>query len=111
MGKKKTFLAGRAMVDSGTIYIGDPGYIMEATSEDATPDNPAEPMGWDEFCSNFQDGAHQAADGDAPAGIVHEPLGKGMGVAFYSGHGDGIYPVFVTLADDGTVESAFISFK
>ena len=110
MGKKKTFLAGFAGVDSGTIYIGDPGYIIDAKSEDSTPGNP-EPMGWDEFVSNFQDGEHHAADGEAPAGTVHEPIGKFSGIAFNSGHGDGLYPVYITLADDGSIEAAMISFK
>jgi hypothetical protein len=110
MSKKKTFLAGRAMVDSGTVYVGDPGYLVDAESEDSTPGNPV-PLGWDEYVSNYYDGKHGAADGDAPTGVAQEPIGKGLGIAVKSGHGDGIYPVFVTLADDGTVESLMISFK
>lgn len=105
MAKKKTFLAGHVYVDSGTVYIGDPGSIIVDNDLPDAPD-------WDDFCEAINDGKHNAADGDAPEGVATEPLGKGKGITFKSGMGDGIYPVHITLADDGkTVESAFIIFQ
>lgn len=104
MGKKKTFLAGNVYVDSGMIYIGDPGSIIVDNDLPDAPD-------WDDFCEAAFDEKHNATDGDAPEGKAKEPLGKGKGIVMASGYGDGIYPVYLTLADDGTVESAYIIFK
>ena len=58
-------------------------------------------------------GTEYAAEGDEKLakGVAFEPFGKGLGVAVPSGHGDGIYPVYVTLSgDQQTVESLAISF-
>lgn len=100
MGKKKTFLVGHIGVDSGLVFIGDPGTIL---SEDA-PD-------WDEFLGILDDKEQTtpALDG-APIALAMEPLGPQGGLVFPSGVGDGIYPVYITLANDGKVESAFITF-
>lgn len=107
MGKKKTFYVGDCYVDSGRIYIGDPAYITDASLYKAQP-----PSG--EAFNDLQEAAVAAKpeplDG-AKDVLALEPLGKGMGLVFQSGHGDGIYPVYITLGDDGRPESAFISFR
>lgn len=104
MGRKKTFLAGHAYVDSGHIIVGDPGYILtgEGTVEQR----------WQQALEALSDGEHSAeGEGKLAKGVAFEPFGKGLGVMVQSGHGDGIYPVYITLADDQqTVESLFITF-
>lgn len=106
MGKKKTFLAGHVGVDAGLIMIGDPGYVVEPSGEDLD-------LSWDEFVERVFDKdetRRRPADGEIPD-VATEPLGRLQGIVIPSGYGDGIYPVYVTLADDGTPESATIVFN
>jgi hypothetical protein len=103
MGKKKTFLAGHVNVDAGLIYIGDPGSVVEPSGP------PEEIPDWDEFVDRIL-GEDYKAEGEIP-NVAKEPLGQGSGIVIPSGYGDGIYPVYVTLGDDGRPEAAMIVFK
>lgn len=107
MGKKKTFYVGDCYVDSGRIYIGDPAYITDASLYKAQP-----PSGdaFNDLAAAAAEARPEPLDG-APRALALEPLGKGMGLVFPSGHGDGIYPVYITLDDGGRPEAAYISFK
>jgi len=97
MGKKKTFLAGHVGVDAGLVMIGDPGYIIEPSGQQGQ-------MGWDEFVA-------KTIGDDRQPDVASEPLGKFLGIVMPSGQGDGIYPVYITLGDDGRPEAAMIVFK
>jgi hypothetical protein len=99
MGKKKTFIAGQVYVDTGQLYIGDPMYVV--APEEGQPS-------WDEFTKRVTGGQHQA-DGEQPE-VASEPFGKGGGIVIPSGVGDGIYPVHITIENDGHISSAFILF-
>jgi hypothetical protein len=104
--KKKTFYVGDCYVDSGRIWIGDPAYITDGTHyENGTPN--AEEIGYKE---DDAERSHPPALDGAPHVLALEPLGKGMGLIFPSGQGDGIYPVYIRLGDDGRVEAAYITF-
>lgn len=102
MGKKKTFQVGEVYVETGQVYIGDPMYVVP--EEDEREGQPS----WQEFITRIRDGKHKA-DGELP-NIGSEPYGKGQGIVLPSGLGDGIYPVYVTMADNGTPEAAYIYF-
>lgn len=115
MGKKKTFHVGNIWVESGLCYIGDPGAIIP---DDRTPPknfNPEGeepgPLNWDNFLYRMDDleQTTPALDG-APQALAMEPLGEGQGLVFPAGVGDGIYPVYIRLGDDGRVEAAYITF-
>ena len=117
MPKKKTFHVGDIYVDSGLCYIGDPGSIIPDSSQPAknfNPDGEEEgPLDWDNFMYLLDDVEHQKGaplDG-APEVLALEVLGKGQGLVFPAGHGDGIYPVYITLGNDGRPEAAMIVFK
>lgn len=105
MPKKKTFYVGDCYVDSGRIWIGDPAYILDGSHyESGTPN--VEEIGYKEDDAEH---AQPALDG-APQVLAVDPLGKGLGLIFPSGQGDGIYPVYIRLGDDGRVEAAYITF-
>ena len=100
MAKRKTFLAGYAGVDAGMIMIGDPGYVVEG----------GEVPSWDEFIDRVMGEDRKPAFESEIPDVATEPLGKYGGIVIPSGYGDGIYPVYVRLAEDGTPESATIVF-
>jgi hypothetical protein len=116
MGKKKTFYVGDVYVESGLCYIGDPGSIVPDSRQPAKNFNPEGeepgPLDWDNFMY-LLDGLEKRTpklDG-APEALAVEPLGKGQGLVFPAGQGDGIYPVYITLDDGGRTEAAYISFR
>jgi hypothetical protein len=115
MGKKKTFHVGDVWVESGLCYIGDPGSIIPDNRQppvNFNPDGEEEgPLDWDNFMY-LMDGLEKrtpALDG-ASEPLALEPLGEGQGLVFPAGVGDGIYPVYIRLGDDGRVEAAYITF-
>lgn len=117
MGKKKNFYVGDIYVESGLCYIGDPGSVIPdnraQTPKNFNPEGEEPgPLDWDNFMY-LMDGLEkrtEALDG-AREPLAVEPLGKGQGLVFPAGTGDGIYPVYITLGDDGRVEAAMILFN
>lgn len=103
MGKKKNFLAGYVYVESGQLYIGDPGSMI-GPEEAAVLD-------WDEFGKRVLGDGYNAEEGDAPEGKAKEPLGRGGGIVFEPGLGDGKYPVYIHIEDDGMISGAYITFN
>jgi len=89
---------GYVAVDSGHLWISDPGYVLH------TSDRPqALGADWDEFAEKLI-----AADGAVP---FHFNDGRpGLGVAVESGLGDGVYPVEVHRSADGTITMLTITF-
>ncbi len=86
-------LIGEVGVDSGQLMVCDPCYITgEFESDEFRPDKP-DTAGNYPFTYN---GACGATLSDERAG----QLGRVTGVAFSSGLGDGVYPVYATIVDD-----------
>jgi hypothetical protein len=96
-------LAGTFGVDSGQAMIGDPCYLD----------------GWEQWNSeemNFED-HHLVAGEYGYLGACNATLTKGYGtlgaasaVVMSTGYGDGLYPVYIKLNDDGRVAMAVIDF-
>jgi hypothetical protein len=93
--------AGSFAVDSGQAIVGDPCYLDEWKKwEDGTP---------------FDHESHKGEYGYLGASGVtladnFGQLGGASAVAFSTGYGDGLYPVYVKLNDDGRVGMVIIDF-
>ncbi len=86
-------LVGWVGVDSGQLMVCDPCYITgEFASDEFQPDKPNE----DDNYPFTYNGACGATLSDERAG----QLGIASAVAFSSGLGDGVYPVYATIVDD-----------
>ncbi len=87
---------GTVYVDAGIIWVGDPCYIMGDDASNRV-------TSWSDFCEKITD--HKQ---------VSEPLGTGVGLVVSSGFGDGAYPVYAELSDEGDwgvrVKSVTIEF-
>lgn len=100
--KLRRVLIGHVGVDSGQLMICDPSYIgsewkknkeynYRVVADDAK----------NEF--SYQ-GASDATAGGKRGGQMFFKKGHyGAGVAFCSGYGDGVYPVYATYNEDGRV--------
>ena len=96
-------LIGRFSVDSGQAIVGDPCYL-----EDWKP--------WNSEEDNFADHENKAGE-YGYLGACNATLGKGYGelnngsaVAFSTGYGDGYYPVYAEINEDGRVAKIVIDF-
>ena len=93
--------AGSFGVDSGQAMVGDPCYL----------DN------WD--TNKNEDWAIEGKEGQysyhgASATTIanaYGELGNGSAVVFSTGYGDGVYPVYVQMNDDGRVSKVVIDFE
>jgi hypothetical protein len=94
-------LAGHIGVDSGQIMIGDPCYL------DGWDDNKDE-----EWNTEGKEGQY-SYQGVSATTIKdnYGSIGGGLAVAMSSGYGDGQYPVYVQLNEDGRVVMAVIDFN
>jgi hypothetical protein len=94
--------AGSFAVDSGQAIVGDPCYLDGWKKwEDGTP---------------FDHEGHAGEYGYLGAcGVTLNEgfgtLGSADAVAFTTGHGDGLYPVYVKLTSDGRVGMVIIDFE
>ena len=93
--------AGSFGVDSGQAMVGDPCYI----------DN------WDtnkneEWNIEGKEGqySYHGASATTLANSYGE-LGNGSAVVFNTGYGDGLYPVYVQMNEDGRVSKVVIDFE
>lgn len=96
-------LIGEFSVDSGQAIVGDPCYL-----EDWQP--------WNSEEDNFDDHVNKVGD-YGYLGACNATLGKGFGqlgvanaVAFSTGYGDGLYPVYAHITDDGRIGMVVIDF-
>jgi hypothetical protein len=90
MKKIETIKVGEIGVDAGLCWVGDPCYIMHC--EDGLPKDLGK--NWEEFCDkvNKMDYARQ----------FNYDLGHaGLGVVVSTGFGDGVYPVYAKISDEG----------
>lgn len=96
-------LIGEFSVDSGQAIIGDPCYL-----DDWQP--------WNSEEHNFDD--HPLHKGEyGYLGACNATLTKGFGqvggfsaVAFSTGYGDGLYPVYAQITEDGRVGLIVVDF-
>jgi len=93
--------AGSFGVDSGQAMVGDPCYL----------DN------WDtnkneEWSTEGKEGqySYHGASATTLANAYGE-LGNGSAVVFSTGYGDGVYPVYVQMNEDGRVSKVVIDFE
>jgi hypothetical protein len=96
-------LIGELSVDSGQAIIGDPCYL-----EDWKP--------WNSEEDNFEDHVNKVGE-FGYLGACNATLNKGFGqlggmsaVAFSTGYGDGLYPVYAHINDDGRVGMIVVDF-
>lgn len=92
--KKETKQIGECLIDSGLLWIGDPGSIFQ--TEDDSSMIQQKIGDWERFCEKTENDEGYTSF-------------EGLGVAVSTGIGDGIYPVFATLLD-GYVIDVFIQF-
>ena len=86
-------LVGYVGVDSDQMMLGDPCYFDEWGGGDFTSaGEDAPPNGAFDY-----DGACRATLAEAKAGV----LGNGMSIVCRSGFGDGQYPVYIEISDEG----------
>jgi hypothetical protein len=100
---EKWELAGEIGVDAGLCWIGDPCYLKYTPLGENMPDE-----AWHEFLEQMykleeESGHPGLARWKYPAG--HE----GVGITSMTGHGDGLYPVYVRK-DNGCVAELRIVF-
>ena len=97
-------LVGHFGVDAGLCWIGDPCYILHC--EEGLPQSLGK--NWMDFCGTLGK--------DHPTmKSYHYQLGhEGLGVCVSTGFGDGSYPVYALVLDEGTwgkrVAAIFVDF-
>ena len=96
-------LIGEFSVDSGQAMVGDPCYLDEWKP-------------WNSEENNFADHVNKKGE-YGYLGACEATLGKGFGqlgeasaVAFSTGYGDGLYPVYAQINDEGRVALVVIDF-
>ena len=89
---------GEVGVDAGLIWISDPCYVLHT---DGTPKEIGN--SWREFCNILHSGKSTLEDG-------YQQFGNCLGVCVRSGHGDGLYPVYVDI-EQGIVRSVTVVFE
>jgi len=93
--------AGSFGVDSGQAMVGDPCYL----------DN------WDtnkneEWSTEGKEGEYSYHGASATTLTnAYGELGNGSAVVFSTGYGDGVYPVYVQMNEDGRVSKVVIDFE
>jgi hypothetical protein len=93
-------LIGHISVDSGQAMVGDPCYLDE----------------WQAEYDNFDDYPNHKGKygylGACEATLTNNygELGTGNAVVFSTGYGDGYYPVFAEINEDGRVAKIVIDF-
>lgn len=93
--------AGSFGVDSGQAMVGDPCYLKDWDNNDNDS--------WDPQ-SRYGDYSYQGACGVTLKDNYGE-LGVANAVVFSTGYGDGVYPVYVKLNNDGRVSMVIIDFE
>lgn len=103
MNTKTMTLIGSFCVDSGQAMVGDPCYL-----DDWEP--------WNDKVDNFDKHVEKAGEYGylGACGVTlkegHGVLGMGSAVAFTTGYGDGVYPVYADINDEGRITKVVIVF-
>jgi hypothetical protein len=104
MNTKQMTLIGSFCVDSGQAMVGDPCYLDEWKP-------------WNSEEHNFDE--HETKAGEygylGACGVTlkegYGVLGNGSAVAFTTGYGDGLYPVYAEFNDDNRITKVVIVFE
>jgi hypothetical protein len=93
--------AGSFAVDSGQAMVGDPCYLDQWKTDEGI-----------EWNLEGKEGqyTYQGASATTISNDFGE-LGLGSAVVFNTGYGDGYYPVYVQMNDDGRVSKVVIDFE
>ena len=94
-------LAGHFAVDSGQAMVGDPCYLDEWKTNVGEDWNLEGKVG---------DYSYQGASATTLESNYGE-LGISTAVVFSTGYGDGLYPVYVQMNEDGRVTKVVIDFE
>jgi hypothetical protein len=98
-------LVGHFGVDAGLCWIGDPCYILHK-EDDELPESVGKD--WGEFCGTLGDNYPTMKSYGYQLG--HE----GLGICVSTGMGDGTYPVYALIINDGVfgkrVAACFVDF-
>ena len=103
MKTKGMTLIGHFAVDSGQAMVGDPCYL-----DDWEP--------WNDKVDNFDKHVEKAGEYGylGACGLTlkegYGELGLANAVVFSTGYGDGLYPVYAELNEDGRVAKVVIEF-
>jgi hypothetical protein len=93
--------AGWFSVDSGQAMVGDPCYLDQWKTNEGDEWNLEGKIG--EY-------SYQGASATTIENSYGE-LGIGTAVVFNTGYGDGYYPVFVEMNEDGRISKVVIDFE
>ena len=94
-------LAGHFAVDSGQAMVGDPCYLDQWKTDEGV-----------EWNLEGKEGQYTYQGASATTISNHfGELGLGSAVVFSTGYGDGYYPVYVQMNDDGRVSKVVIDFE
>jgi hypothetical protein len=93
--------AGYFSVDSGQAMVGDPCYLDGWKTDEGEE--------W-ELDGKIGQYSYQGASATTIANSYGE-LGIGSAVVFNTGYGDGYYPVYVQMNEDGRVSKVVIDFE
>ncbi len=103
--KDEWTLVGHFGVDAGLCWIGDPCYILHKKKSELPKSLGKD---WGEFCDTL--GSDNPTAKSYSYAIGHE----GLGVCVSTGMGDGLYPVYALIKQDGEwgkrVMAVFIDF-
>jgi len=108
MASKERKLVGQVGVDSGQIMLTDPCYVSGFISDETNADdlNEASQKQPQAAYPYSYDGACHATCNVDGAGQLENVAG----VCVSSGHGDGVYPVYVEYGEEGRVARVTIEF-
>ena len=95
-------LIGEFAVDSGQAIVGDPCYLDEWQKWDGE-------VPFDEHVNKKGEYGYLGAC-EATLNQGYGVLGSASAVAFSTGYGDGLYPVYAQINDDGRVALVVIDF-
>lgn len=82
--RRPLYRIGRIAVDSGTVAVADPAFVMMFARQQAQAG--LDP--WETFCERSEFG---------PSDPFGEPMGQAAGLHVETPHGDGVYPVYAEL--------------
>ena len=88
-------LIGHISVDSGTVWVGDPCYIIHTEKLPKTLGKD-----WLDLCL-ITDGSGEPEPPHLPMSFNHDNGQNGLGVMSYTKIGDGYYPVYMIGNNDG----------
>jgi len=97
-------LIGRFAVDSGQAMVGDPCYL-----DSWKPWNQDSGVAFDTYTSNAGEYGYLGAC-EATIKRGYGELDEGSSVVFSTGYGDGLYPVYANINEDGRVGLVVIDF-